>query len=287
MALPALIYFLVYRYAPLLGLAVAFQDYIPWYGIARSEWVGLKNFELFFSSPYFGRLLKNAFIINMLKILFSFPAPFVFALLLNEIRRLHFKKLVQTISYLPHFFSWVILGGLIFNLTNMNYGVVPKVMEALGTKPFSILMDPSCFRPLLVITTIWREMGWNAIVYIAALAGVDMEMYEASYIDGAGKWQQLIHITIPSILPFFVMMFIMRMGSILGNDFEQILVLMNENGVLFEVGDVFETFVLRAGIKQGNFSYATAAGLFQSVVGFVFVMGSNFLIKKTGQEGLF
>ena len=198
-----------------------------------------------------------------------------------------FKKAIQTVSYLPHFFSWVILGGLIFNLTNMNYGVVPKIMQSLGMKPVSVLMEPSLFRPMLIITTIWREMGWGAIVYTAALAGVDTQLYEAAYIDGAGKWKQLIHITIPSILPFFTMMLIMRMGSILGNDFEQILVLMNENGILFEVGDVFETFVLRSGIKQGNFSYATAAGLFQSVVGLVFVVLSNAIIKKTGQEGLF
>ena len=285
-ALP-LLYFIVYKYLPMFGLCIAFQDYVPWVGIQGSEWIGLEHFKSFFTSPYFGRLLGNSFAISLLKILFSFPMPFFFALLLNEVRNTRFKKTIQTISYLPHFFSWVILGGLVFNLTNLTYGVVPRIMEWMGMEPFSLLMQPELFRPIVVSTTIWREVGWGAIVYIAALSGVDQEMYEAAVIDGAGKWKQLIHITIPSILHFFVMMLIMRMGSVLGNDFEQILVLMNENGVLFEVGDVFETYVLRAGIGQGNFSYATAVGMFQSVVGLVFVLVSNFLIKKSGQEGLF
>lgn len=173
MALFPLAYFIVYKYVPMLGLCIAFQDYVPWLGIGGSEWIGPENFKSFFGSPYFGRLLRNSFAINFLKILFSFPMPFFFALLLNEVRSARFKKVAQTISYLPHFFSWVILGGLVFNLTNLTYGALPRVMQVFGIEPFSLLMNPDCFRPLVVITTIWREVGWGAIVYIAALAGVD------------------------------------------------------------------------------------------------------------------
>jgi putative aldouronate transport system permease protein len=284
--LPGILYFIIYKYIPMFGIIIAFEDYVPWYGFIKSQWVGLKNFEMFFKSEYFFRLIRNSFVISGLKIIFSFPAPFIFALLLNELRHDRFKKVVQTVSYLPHFFSWVILGGLMYNFFNLNYGIFPKIMARLGIEPFSVLMTPELFRPLLVISTIWKEMGWGAIVYLAALAGIDQQMYEAAIIDGANRWKQMLHITIPSIMPFFIMMFIIRLGKIIGNDFEQILILMNENGILFEVGDVFETFVYRCGIQQGNFSYATAVGLFQGIVGLLFVLGSNYIIKKMGYEGI-
>ncbi len=284
--LPGILYFIIYKYIPMFGIVIAFKDYVPWYGFINSEWVGFKNFNMFFSSVYFWRLLRNAFVINGLKIIFSFPLQLIFALLLNEVLHLKYKKIVQTVSYLPHFFSWVVLGGLMFNLFNTNYGVIPKVMESIGMQPVSLLMSPGLFRPLLVITAAWRYMGWGAIVYIAALAGIDPNLYEAAVIDGANKWKQMIHVTLPSIIPLFIIMFIMRLGQVLGNDFQQILVLMNENGVLFEVGDVFETFVYRIGIQQGNFSYASAVGLFQGIVGFVFVVSTNYAVKKMGQDSL-
>ena len=285
--LPAVIYFLVFKYLPMIGLVMAFKDISiseGMRGIFTGEWVGLRHFTRFFNSPNAWRLIRNTLQISILQIVWGFPLPIILAVMMSEVRSRRLQKTLQTISYLPHFISWVVASGLIVNLLTMNGGFVNEVLEWLGMEPVMFLGNPAYFRTILVVSNLWKEVGWNTIIYVAAITSVDETLYEAACIDGASRFQQVIHITIPSIAFIIAMMFVLQAGSILDAGFEQVFLLYSE--AVYEVGDIIDTYVYRAGLQQMDYSYATAVGLFKSVVSLMVVTAVNFGVKKLGYEGI-
>ncbi|AEE97884.1 ABC transporter permease [Mahella australiensis] len=290
MLLPTLLYFVIFRYGSIFGIVIAFQDYRPIAGqgfiasIIQSPWVGFKHFSDFFSSMNGVQIIINTVLISIYKIIFGFPAPIILALLLNEVKHQRFKKTVQTISYLPHFISWVILAGILRIIFNPDTGVILPLFEAMGKEPINLLGDPKYFRMMLVVTDIWVEVGWGSIIYLAALSGIDAELYEAAIIDGAGKLQQLLHITLPGIASTIVIMFILRVGNILDAGFDQVFNLINP--AVASVGEIIDTYVYEQGLLRMNFSYSTAIGLFKSFIGLLLVVTANFIAKRLGQEGI-
>ncbi|ANE48749.1 protein lplB [Paenibacillus swuensis] len=286
MLLPALVWYAVFYYGPLYGIQLAFKDFRIVDGITGSPWVGLKHFERMFSSTNdFGRILKNTLIISFYHILFGFPAPIVLALLFNELRFKLFKRIAQSISYMPHFLSWVVLSGLLLTMLSPNHGIVNQLLSLFGMEPIYFLGDPAYFRFTLVVSSIWKEIGWGTIVYLAALAGINPQLYEAAHVDGANRWKQLVHITLPGILPIIAIMFILRVGDLMDAGFDQVFNLYNAG--VYEVGDIIDTYVFRVGITKMQYSFTTAVGLFKNLVGFLMLLSANYLVKKSGQEGLF
>lgn len=281
---PGIIYFILFKYLPMWGVIIAFQDYSVFGGLLGSTWVGLQHFNYMFHDREFYQVLWNTFIISFYKLVWGFPGPIVLAILLNEIRNMGYKRAIQTLAYLPHFLSWVIVGGILINILSPSTGIVNEVVKLLGMEPILFLADTSWFRSVLVASDIWKEIGWGAIIYLAALAGIDPQLYEAATVDGANKWKQLWYVTIPALLPTIAILFVLRLGSVLDVGFEQIFVLYNP--VVYEVADVIETYVYRAGIEQAQFSYTTAVGLFKSVIALVLVYFANKAAKKMGQEGI-
>ncbi|GIN71592.1 sugar ABC transporter permease [Bacillus sp. J14TS2] len=281
---PGIIYFILFKYLPMWGVIIAFQDYSVFGGLLESTWVGLQHFNHMFHDREFYQVLWNTFIISFYKLLWGFPGPIVLAILLNEIRNMGYKRAIQTLAYLPHFLSWVIVGGILINILSPSTGIVNEVIKFLGMNPILFLADTSWFRSVLVASDIWKEIGWGAIIYLAALAGVDPQLYEAATVDGANKWKQLWYVTIPALLPTIAILFVLRLGNVLDVGFEQIFVLYNP--VVYEVADVIETYVYRAGIEQAQFSYTTAVGLFKSVIALLLVYLANKAAKKMGQEGI-
>jgi putative aldouronate transport system permease protein len=276
--LPGLLFLLLFKYAPMYGIVIAFQDYNIFAGITGSDWVGTKYFEKLIHSEEFLQVFRNTLLISVYKIVILFPIPIAVALMLNEVRRVLFKRTVQTIIYLPHFLSWVIIAGLFVDILSPSGGFVNKVIVSLGGQPIIFLMDNDYFRSVVVFTAGWKEIGWNAIIFIAAIAGIEQEQYEAASIDGAGRIRQMFAITLPGIMPTIVLMFILRIGSLLDAGTEQILTLYNP--VVYESGDVIGTFVYRVGLGKMDYSFSTAVGLFNSVVGFVLILVGNMLSKK-------
>lgn len=283
-AVPVLVYLAIFCYKPMYGIIIAFQRYRPSLGFDRSPFVGLDNFARFFKDIYFGRLIKNTFSISLLTIATSVPVPVCLALLLNEIRHSGFKRTAQTILYLPHFISLVIVCGLVVTFTQTN-GVINDIIVFFGGERSNLLSESRMFYPIYIISGLWQNMGWDSIIYLAALAGVDQEQYEAARVDGAGRWKQMIYITIPSILPTISMMLILKMGGILNVGYEKILLLYQP--ITYEVADVISTYVYRKGLLEADFSYSTAVGIFNSVVNLFFLFASNQLSKRVGQSGLF
>ncbi len=283
LAIPVVLYYLYFCYKPMLGIYMAFTDYTAKGGIFGSPFVGLKHFKDFFGSMYFGRLLKNTLIISGSSILFGFPMPIILALLINEVRNKYFRKTVQTISYLPHFISMVVICSMIKTFVS-DTGVVGMLVNSITGGDSSLLNNPSYFVPIYVISEIWQEAGWGSIIYLSALMGVDQQLYEAAEIDGAGRWKQTLHITIPGIAPTIVVMLIIKMGSILGLGYEKIILLYNE--AIYNTSDVISTFVYRKGLLEFDYSYSTAVGLFNSVVNMIFLFGSNWLSKRFQGSGL-
>ncbi|MFM9332089.1 ABC transporter permease [Paenibacillus mesotrionivorans] len=282
---PGLLYFLLFKYVPMWGVLLAFKDYQPFLGFIKSEWVGLEHFRVFFANPEFTMLLSNTLLLSLYNLIFFFPAPIILALLLNEVRVAFFKRFVQTLVYVPHFISMVIVASLTYVFLTTEGGVVNEFLfQQTGSKT-DFLTSPDWFRPIIIIQTIWKECGWGTIIFLAALAGVDMEQYEAAIMDGANRWKQTWHITLPSIRSTIVILLILRMGNILDNGFEQIYLLLNP--LNRHVAEVFDTYVYMVGITQGAFSYSTAVGLFKSIVGVVLVMGTNWLAKRFGESGLY
>jgi putative aldouronate transport system permease protein len=281
---PGLLFFLIFKYLPMWGTIISFQDYNPFSGIWGSPWVGWAHFERMFNSPEFYQVFVNTLLISLYKLVWGFPAPIVLALMLNEVRNMMFKKSIQTIVYLPHFLSWVIVGGILFNILSPSTGIVNEFVQLLGFKPIMFLGSEEWFRSILVISDIWKTAGWGTIIYLAALAGINPELYEAATVDGASRWKQLWHITLPSLMPTISILFLLNLSSVLDVGFEQILILYNP--LVYSVGDVIETYVYRVGISQGEFSYTTAVGLFKSVIALVLVSFANWFSKKVGQEGL-
>ena len=282
--IPILVYLALFCYKPMYGLIIAFKNYKPARGIWGSPWVGFMWFEAFFKDPYFFRLLRNTFTISAMNIIFGFPAPILLALLLNEVHNNKFKRTVQTITYMPYFISLVVACSLVKIYCQAD-GLFSQIIQAFGGQPQNLLINPKAFVPIHVISGIWQGIGWNSIIYLAALSGIDQEQYEAARIDGASRFQQVLHITIPGILPTIMILFIMRMGSILNVGYEKVLLLYSE--AVYETADVFSTYTYRMGLQNQKYSLSTAVGLFNTAVNLVFLMITNFLSKKTTESGLF
>jgi len=285
LALPGLLFFFIFKYLPIWGLALAFKDYSPWTGFWESEWVGFKYFEEFFSNPDFWMLFRNTMAISFMNIIFFFPMPIVLALLLNEVRSLLFKKFVQTVVYLPHFMSWVVIVGICYLLLSQGTGVVNQIITEAGGEAIPFLTDPNSFWFMLTAQSIWKEAGWGTIIFLAALTGINQELYEAAQIDGANRWKQMLNITLPGIKSTIIVLLILRLGQVMEVGFEQIYLM--ASAPVSHVADVFDTYVYRVGILNGRFSYATVVGVFKSVVGLILVVSANRLAKRFGEEGLY
>lgn len=283
MILPVIVFYILFSYRPMYGVLMAFQDFVPLKGVSGSTWVGFKHFMTFFNDIYFFRILKNTVVISLTSILFCFPVPIIFALLLNEIKTKYIVKPVQTISYMPHFISMVVICGLIHDFTR-DTGIITQFLLKLGIDTGTMLSKPKLFLPIYILSDIWQQTGWNAIIYLAALSSVDQQLYEAASVDGAGKWKQLIHITLPVIMPTIIIMFIMRLGSVLSVGFEKVLLLYNPG--IYETADVISTYVYRKGLLEFNYSYSTAVNLFNSVVNFIMLIAANQICKKTTEYAL-
>ncbi|MCM8900527.1 ABC transporter permease subunit [Caldicoprobacter algeriensis] len=281
--LPVVAYYIIFHYLPMYGVIIAWKRFTPMGGIWGSEWVGWRNFENFFKSYYFFRLLRNTFLINLYGLIFSFPAPIILALLLNEIKVGWFKRTVQTISYLPHFISTVVICGMLVNFLAPD-GLINTVLAVLGVEPKAWLRVPGAFRIIYVSSGIWQEVGWGSIIYLAALSNIDPQLYEAATIDGANRWQKMWHITIPGIIPTIVIMFILRMGSMLSVGAEKIILLYNPT--TYEVADVISTFVYRRGLMENDYSFSAAVGLFNSVVNFMFLIIANTISRRVSESSL-
>lgn len=282
--LPGLIYFAVYKYLPMWGIVIAFQDYSVFAGIWDSEWVGWMHFRDMFQADDFYKIFMNTLLISLYKLAWGFPGPIILAIMLNEVRHMLYKRSIQTLLYLPHFLSWIIIGGIMINLLSPSSGIVNKMLMAFGLEPIYFLTSPEWFRTVLVASDIWKEVGWGAIIYLAALAGIDPQLYEAAIMDGANKWKQILHITLPSMMSVIVILLLLRLGHILDVGFEQIFVLYNP--LVYDVADVIETYVYRQGIQQAKYSFTTAVGLFKAVIGLILVILANKGAKKLGQEGI-
>nr|WP_256253105.1 ABC transporter permease subunit [Paenibacillus sp. UNC496MF] len=284
LALPGAAFMILFKYVPLWGLIIAFMDYSPYRGLLHSDWVGLAHFRRFFENSDFILLFRNTLGINLLSLIFFFPLPIILSLLLNEVRNMAFKRFVQSIVYLPHFLSWVIIAGLCFLLLGSE-GVVNKLIAAAGMQQVDFLTNPKLFWILLTAQSIWKEAGWGTIIFLAAIAGVDSRLYEAARIDGAGRLRQAWHITLPAIRGVIVVLFILRMGHMMDVGFEQVYLM--ANGAVADVADVFDTYVYRLGIQQSQYSFTSAVGLFKSVIGFILVLLANSLSKRFGEEGVY
>ena len=284
MMVPGLFFLIVYKFLPLYGITLAFKDYNIFLGsnpieaITLSEWVGFEHFESLFGNDDFYKVLGNTLIINLYKIIFLFPLPIAAAILLNEIHSMAYKKTVQTLIYIPYFFSWVIVFGIFYSLLG-TYVMVNQLIKQLGFSPISFFSNKAYFRGLLVFTEGWKEIGWNTVIYLAAISAIDTTLYEAARVDGANRIQQIWHITLPGLLPTIILMLIMKVGYILDTGFEQILIMYNPT--VYDVADVIQTYVYRIGLGQMDFSLSTALGLFNSVVAFVLIVGANAVSRKT------
>ncbi len=283
MLVPVLLFYIIFMYGPMYGAIIAFKEFSPKLGILASPWVGFAHFEEFFSSVYFWRLLRNTISISVQTLVFGFPAPVILALLLNEVRQSWLKKTVQTISYMPHFISLVVVCGIIKIFTGSE-GIINDFLVSLGQERRDLLLDPALFQPIYVISDIWQKIGWESIIYLAALSGVDQELYEAARIDGAGKWRQLLSVTLPCIMPTIVVMLILRVGSMMNIGFEKIILLYNGN--TYETADVISSYVYRKGIQEFSYSFSTAVGLFNSVINFFLVLAANTISRKVNETSL-
>ena len=279
MLLPGFIFFIIFNYIPMYGILIAFKDYKITKGVMASEWVGFQYFGEAFSDPYFFTVLKNTVIISFLKLICGFPMPIVFALLLNEVGNKKFKKTVQTVSYLPYFLSWIILGGIVINVLSLD-GPVNALLSVLGFKPKIFLSDPKLFRAILVITDIWKGFGWGSVIYLAALSGVNVELYEAAIIDGCTRFKRMIYITIPSLVPVIVILLILSCAGILSAGFDQVFNLYNP--LVMNVADIIDTYTYRRGLVNMDYSYSTAIGIFKSFVGMILILMTNQVARKLG-----
>lgn len=284
-SLPGIVYFLVFKYLPLMGSVMAFQNYNIFKGFSGSPWVGLEHFKRMFSYSEFLRILENTVLIGLYDLLFAFPVPIIMALMLNELRKVFFKRILQTVVYLPHFLSWVIIGGIMIGILSPTTGIVNQILNVFGLESVYFLGEDSYIRSILVGTGIWKDSGWGTIVYLAALASVNPELYEAARMDGANRWKQTLKITIPAILPTITIMFLLHIGNFLDFGFERVFVFVN--ALNESKGDILDTYVYRVGLIDQQYSYTTAIGLFKSIVGLCLIMIGNTLSKRTSGEGLY
>ncbi|CAG7614458.1 putative multiple-sugar transport system permease YteP [Paenibacillus allorhizosphaerae] len=283
MVLPVIVYYVIFDYGPMYGLQIAFKDYSPGSGIWGSPWVGFEHFIQFFDSYYFWRIIRNTLLINVYELIFGFPAPIVLALLLNELRRQAFKRIVQTITYLPHFISIVVVVGMLVDFLARD-GVVNQLLSTLGIPSKSYLSEPEWFRFIYVSSGVWQQVGWGSIIYLAALSTIDPSLYEAARVDGAGRWKQMVHVTIPGIMPTVIILLILKMGSMMSVGSEKILLMYNS--LTYDTADVISTFVYRKGILEASYSYTTAVGLFNAVIAFSLLIISNSISKRVSETKL-
>lgn len=278
MVIPVLAYYLIFHYGPMYGALIAFKDYVPRLGIFGSPWAGFKHFVEFFSSYSFWKILRNTVVMSMASIVFGFPIPIIFALLLNELKHNLFKRTIQTITYIPHFISLVVICGLIKNFS-LPLGILSRLVAIFAEEGQNLLAVPGYFVPIYVISGIWQEFGWNSIIYIAAISAIDQSLYESAVIDGAGRWRQIWNITLPGIMPTIIVLFVLRMGSLMSVGFEKIILLYQP--LVYDTADVISTYVYRKGLLEFNYSYSAAVGLFNSVINCLLLVLANRLTRKT------
>jgi putative aldouronate transport system permease protein len=285
MILPGFVYFVIFKYLPMGGLVISFQDYQPYLGIGGSPWVGFKHFVRLFTEPTFLMLLRNTLILFALNLVIFFPLPIILSLMLNEVRSKMFKNVVQTIIYIPHFLSWVIIVSISYVFMNVDGGVLNEAIAALGGQKISFLTSPEWLRVIYIGQIIWKELGWSTIIYLAAITVVDTQLYEAAEMDGAGRLRKTWHVTLPAIRPVIITLLILKIGHTLDLGFEHMYLLINS--LNREVGEIFDTYIYTAGLKNGQLSFSTTVGLFKGVVGLILVMLSNKLAKKMGEDGVY
>lgn len=283
LVIPVVVFYILFNYKPIYGAIIAFQDYTPRLGISGSEWVGLENFKRFFSDIYFGRLMRNTLLLSFYDIVFGFPAPIILALLLNEVHNRFFKNVTQTITYLPHFISMIVVCGMLTDFS-LSTGLFNDIIEFFGGERHPLLQDPSLYRTIYILSGIWQQVGWGTIIYLSALAGVDSQLYEAAQIDGAGKWKQTLHVTLPGIAPTIITMFILKIGKLMSMGYEKTILLYNPS--TYETADIISSYVYRIGLLEQDWSYSTAIGLFNSVINFALLILANKLSKKYSETSL-
>ncbi|OXM88344.1 ABC transporter permease [Paenibacillus rigui] len=285
LSLPGILYFLLFKYTPLLGSVMAFQNYNIFAGIWKSEWVGLDNFQRMFEYADFLRILNNTLAIGFYSLVFAFPIPIILALMMNELRNQMYKRFVQTAVYLPHFLSWVVVGGIVIEILSPTNGVVNYLIRQTGHEPIYFMGEDSYVRSIIVGSGIWRNAGWSTIIYLAAMSSINPDLYEAAQMDGANRWRQAFSITLPSILPTITVLFLLQIGNFLDLGFENIFVFLNPLNTAR--GDILDTYIYRVGLIQREYSYTTAIGLFKSVIGFLLIVTANLFSKKATGEGLY
>lgn len=283
MLIPVLLYFAVFHYFPMYGASIAFKEFSPRLGIMGSPWAGWEHFESFFNGIYLWRVVKNTLLISFYELLFGFPAPIILALLLNEVRKTAFKRTVQTITYMPHFISLVVVCGIIKEFT-MSDGLINDILAFFGWERVSLLLESEYFRTLFVTSGIWQNIGWGTIIYLAALAGIDQEQYEAAKIDGANRWRQMLNVTLPGIMPTIIILFILEIGRLMNVGSEKIILLYNPS--TYDTADVISSYVYRVGLQEFNYSFSSAVGLFNSAINFTLVIGSNWLSRRMNKTSL-
>lgn len=283
--LPGILFFLIFKYLPMWGILIAFQEFSPYQGFLGSSWVGTEHFVRFFSNNDFWLLLRNTMAINFLNLTLFFPLPILLSLMLNELRAELYKRLIQSVVYLPHFLSWVIIAGITFLMLSQSTGFMNKGLAAMGAEKIEFLTNPNLFWLMLTAQSIWKDAGWGTIIFLAAISGIDSQLYEAAKMDGAGRLRQMWHVTLPSIRNVIVILLILRIGHMMDVGFEQVFLMMN--GAVSTVAEVFDTYVYRLGIRQGEFGFSTAVGVFKSIVGLVLVIVANHIAKRFGEEGVY
>ena len=285
MLVPAIVYYVIFCYVPMYGASIAFKDFNPMQGIMKSPWVGFDVFEQLFGMSKFYSVFWNTIRISLIRLIFGFPFPIIVALMLNELRWNRVKRVIQTAIYIPNFISWVVLGGIMTSLLSMDSGIVNGIIKMLGFQPIGFLTDERYFVPTMVVSMIWKTFGWNTIIYLAAMTGIDPQLYEAATVDGANRWQRLLHITLPCIRSTIIVVLITRIGSLMQAGFEQIFVLYHPG--VYGTADIIDTYVYRMGLQEGKFELASAVGLFKSVVNFILVVIANKTARMMGKEGIY
>lgn len=282
--IPGIVSLFIFSYMPMYGVTIAFKEFNIFAGFSKSPWVKFLQFERLFRSSDFLRTIRNTLLISVYKLFWSFPAPIILSLLLNELRNKYFKKFVQTVLYLPHFISWVTFAGIIIMFLNPSTGLINDIIMQFGGRKIDFLAEKSMFRSILIITEVYKGMGWGTIVYLAAISGVDPSLYEAAIVDGANRFRQIWHITLPTIRSVIVVIFILNLSNILNAGFDQVFMLYNP--LVYEVGDIIDTYVYRKGMIDSNYSLSAAAGLFKNIIAFVLIISTNYTAKKIGEDGL-
>lgn len=283
--IPCIVFFVIFNYLPIYGVQIAFRDYKVAFGISGSQWVGLEHFKTFFEAHYFSRLISNTLLLNLYSLLLGFPIPILLALMLNRIRFSRFKKFTQTMIYVPHFISTVVMAGMLYIFLSPTNGIFNTVIQAFGGDPINFMVEPGMFRPIYVLSGVWQDAGWGTILYLAALTGIDQALYEAAEIDGASIWQKIRHIDIPSIVPICAMVFILECGKLMNSNTEKTLLLQTPGNVA--TSDVLGVYVYNVGLGSAKFSYTAAIGLFINIINFILIISVNQLSKKVSDTGLF